>query len=77
MSSETREDFTYGARQRPIRHWATRPQTGDLMSRSLDNVSLIMDERYTWDDESNLIEYQDVRHGNQWPGGYRARCTRA
>lgn len=62
----------YDVRNRPTRMWTVREATG---TTSLSAVTVVADQRLTWDAASNLTGITDGRTASEWPAGARPQSV--
>jgi len=67
---------TYDDHRRPIRSAVTRVPTNlPSPTRSLSQVSVVVDQGFVWDEADNLVELSDLRPATEWPDGYRPQSV--
>ncbi|MFT3928616.1 MAG: toxin TcdB middle/N-terminal domain-containing protein [Myxococcales bacterium] len=67
----TQTHVVYDARRRPFHVYTSRGRTPSAPAQTLGYVSVITDQRYTWDGTGNLVSSEDLRPTAEWPDGHK------
>ncbi|MFT3925550.1 MAG: SpvB/TcaC N-terminal domain-containing protein [Myxococcales bacterium] len=67
----TASSTIYDARRRPFHLYTARSTAATALPGTLGNVSVVTDQRLTWDGSSNLVSVEDLRPGYEWPRGHK------